>query len=60
MDIPKLKTESNIMYLYRQNYVTTHFKEYNKTNLIKYSKIAANIKFKHCKYEPKIVKLLEL
>ena len=59
MDIPKLETESDIVYAYRQNYVNMHFTEYNKSNLIKLSKIAANIKFKQCTYEPKIVKQLE-
>ena len=61
MDITKLETESEIMYKYRQNYCNTHFNEKSDKNiLIKYSKIASNIKFKKCIYDPKIVKLLEL
>ena len=58
--IPQLETESNIMYLYRKNYVNTHLNKNSDINtLIKNSKIASNIKFKKCKYELKIVKLIE-
>ena len=61
MDITRIETESDTMYMYRQNYCNMHFNEKSdKNNLIKYSKIASNIKFKKCTYDPKIVKLLEL
>lgn len=53
IEITQLENESDIVFLYRQ-----HFIESNKNNpliktsdLVKYSKIAANIKFKYCKYD---------
>lgn len=53
-NIPRFDTESDLVYLYRVNFIKncTEFTEIR--DLIKYSKILANIKFKKCKYEPKI------
>ena len=59
MDIKRSETESNIMYMYRKNYIDTRYNEKSDiNNLIKNSKIAVNIKFKKCKYDPKIIKLI--
>ena len=58
--INRFDTESNIVYNYRVNYITTNLSNINKDlsirDLIKNSKILANIKFKNCKYDTKIYK----
>jgi hypothetical protein len=54
MDISRFENESNTVYNFRQTFVQK-YKEANKeediNNIIKYSKIAANIKFKGCTYD---------
>ena len=56
--IPRFDTESNLVYNYRVEYITNNIKNINDTltykDLIKNSKILANIKFKKCKYDSKI------
>ena len=56
--IARFDTESNIVYNYRVNYINSNINRINETltlkDLIKNSKILANIKFKKCKYDPKI------
>lgn len=54
MSIPKLENESNLIYLYRKTFIQNCTEFTEMRDLIKYSKILANIKFKKCKYEPKI------
>ena len=54
MEIPKLENESNLIYLYRKTFIQNCTEFTDMRDLIKYSKILANIKFKKCKYEPKI------
>jgi len=57
MDINRFDNESNTVYNFRQNFVEKYKKD-NKdediNNIIKYSKIAANIKFKGCTYDESI------
>jgi hypothetical protein len=60
MDIPRTETESNIIYQYRVNYIETNVGKHDMLTLIKNSKILANMKFKKCKYEPKIYNELKL
>lgn len=54
MDIPKLDDESNKVYNYRIKFINL-FSADNKDLIlkeyIKFSKIAANIKFKECRYD---------
>jgi hypothetical protein len=54
MEIQKLENESNLIYLYRKTFIENCTEFTDMRDLIKYSKILANIKFKKCKYEPKI------
>ena len=54
MNIPKIENESNSVYLYRKTFIQNCTEFTEMRDLIKYSKILANIKFKKCKYEPKI------
>jgi len=60
MDIPRNETESDTIYKYRVNYIETNVGKHDMLTLIKNSKILANIKFKKCKYEPKIYNELKL
>jgi hypothetical protein len=57
MDISRFENESNIVYNFRQTFVENYKKD-NKdediNNIIKYSKILANIKFKGCTYDDSI------
>ncbi len=57
MDISKFENESNIIYNFRKTFVENYKKD-NKdediNNIIKYSKMAANIKFKGCSYDESI------
>ena len=53
MEINKHDTESNIVYIFRKNFIEkykTDNKDEDINTIIKYSKILANIKFKGCKY----------
>ena len=53
MNIKKLDDESNTVYNYRITFINNFSLDYpNLTDKnIKYSKIAANIKFKECRYD---------
>ena len=59
MDIVRLIDESNEIFNFRCNYINKfkdkdNFKNEDFKNLVKDSKILANIKFKNCRYDPKI------
>lgn len=53
--IPRFDSESNQVYNYRINYIKNNNSNTTKvSDLIKNSKILANIKFKKCRYDAKI------
>ena len=56
--VARFDSESDTVYNYRVNYINNNINNNinNKSmiHLIKNSKILANIKFKKCKYDPKI------
>ncbi len=57
MNVNRFENESNTIYNFRQTFVEKYQnenKEEDLNNIIKYSKIAANIKFKGCSYEESI------
>ena len=54
MNITKLDDESNTVYNYRITFINNFSLDYpdlTEKEYIKYSKIAANIKFKECRYD---------
>ena len=54
MNITKLDDESNNVYNFRVNFINAFSIDYpnlTEKEYIKYSKIAANIKFKECRYD---------
>jgi hypothetical protein len=51
--------ESNKIYNYRYNYIKDNIETEKLKKLIINSKIITNIKFKKCRYEPKIYNLLK-
>ena len=57
--IPRFDDESDEVYIYRLNYVKNEYNNLELKILIKNSKILANMKFKNCKYHPKIYKNLK-
>jgi len=61
LQITRFDDESDIVYNYRKNYITKeyHIMNNNLETLIKNSKILANMKFKNCKYPPKIYHMLK-
>ena len=63
INIQKFDTESNSMYIYRLNYINCILQKNipttNMYDIIKNSKILANMKFKKCKYDPKIYNQLK-
>ena len=59
INIERFDDESNIIYEYRKNYILKEYNNNTLENLTKNSKILANIKFKNCKYPPKIYNILK-
>ena len=60
LNIPRFDTESNLIYNYRVSYIQSNLNDKTVINqLIKNSKILANIKFKKCKYDSKIYNSLK-
>ena len=59
LNILRLPDESNKVYNYRCKYIKNNIESLEIKELEKYSKILANIKFKNCKYSPKIYNLLK-
>lgn len=59
MDIFKFENESNTVYNYRLSFITKNKDKFDMITIIKYSKILANIKFKHCKYDSKLYNMLK-
>ena len=59
LQIQRFDDESDTVYNYRKNYITKEYNNNNLETLIKNSKILANIKFKNCKYPPKIYNMLK-
>ena len=58
---PRLESESNIVYEYRIKYIDNNInKDMELRDVIRYSKMLANIKFKKCQYDPKIYNTLKL
>ena len=54
MTITKLDDESNTIYNFRVSFINSFSIDYpnlTEKDYIKYSKIAANIKFKECRYD---------
>ena len=61
--IHRFENESNIVYNFRKDLIINNMDKIIKdgkdiTDVIKYSKIMANIKFKNCKYDQKIIDVL--
>jgi len=52
--VARFDNESDMIYNYRVNYINNNINNKSMILLIKNSKILANIKFKKCKYDPKI------
>jgi hypothetical protein len=52
--VARFDNESDMIYNYRVNYINNNINNKSMIHLIKNSKILANIKFKKCKYDPKI------
>uniref|UniRef100_A0A6C0J399 XRN2-binding (XTBD) domain-containing protein n=1 Tax=viral metagenome TaxID=1070528 RepID=A0A6C0J399_9ZZZZ len=59
LQIERFDDESDRVYNYRKNYITKEYNNNNLETLIKNSKILANMKFKNCKYPPKIYHMLK-
>jgi hypothetical protein len=57
--IPKFEDESDLIYNYRLDYIRKEYDNLNLKVLIKNSKILANMKFKNCRYHPKIYNSLK-
>ena len=62
--IHKFENESDIVYNFRKDIVINNMDKIIKdgkdiNDVIKYSKIIANIKFKNCKYDQKIMDILD-
>jgi len=51
MDLYRFEDESDTVYNYRLEFIKRYTFETDINVVIKYSKIAANIKFKNCKYD---------
>jgi hypothetical protein len=60
IQLEQLSDESNKVYVERKNFIKSALKKkkYSMSELIKYSKIWANIKYKGCKYPPKIYNII--
>lgn len=58
--LEQLSDESNEIYIERKNFINSALKKkkYSISELIKYSKIWANIRYKGCKYSPKIYNII--
>jgi len=54
INISRFEDESDTIYNYRVNYIKNNIDTSQLKELIKNSKIIANIKFKNCRYEAKI------
>ncbi len=55
-NIYRYDNESDMVYNYRKTFILNNYEQFSKegidiNNVIKYSKILANIKFKKCKYD---------
>ena len=60
LNIPRFDTESDLIYNYRVSYIHSNLNDMTVINqLIKNSKILANIKFNKCKYDSKIYNSLK-
>ncbi len=59
MDIIQLPDESDLIYNYRKQFIEKIKDKYDTYQQIMYSKIAANIKFKKIKYDPKIYSIIK-
>jgi len=59
LDIHRFEDESNTVYNYRLNYIRSQYETEELKILEKNSKILANMKFKNCKYNPKIYNKLK-
>lgn len=57
--IPRFEDESDLIYNYRLDYIRKEYDNLNLKVLIKNSKILANMKFKNCRYNPKIYNSLK-
>ncbi len=62
--IHRFENESDIVYNFRKDLIINNMDKIIKDgkdiyDVIKYSKIMANIKFKNCKYDQKIIDILE-
>ena len=57
--IPRFEDESDLVYNYRLDYIRKEYDNLNLKVLIKNSKILANMKFKNCRYNPKIYNSLK-
>jgi len=52
--IKRFEDEADDVYSYRLNYINNNINNNNIKKIIKNSKILENMKFKMCRYEPKI------
>ncbi len=64
LNIHRFENESNIVYNFRKELIINNMDKIIKegkdiNDIIKYSKIMANIKFKNCKYNQKIMDTME-
>lgn len=64
INIHRFENESNIVYNFRKDLIINNMDKLIKdgkdmNDIIKYSKIMANIKFKNCKYDQKIMDVLD-
>jgi hypothetical protein len=54
LNVQRFDDESDEVYNYRVNYIKKEYDNLELKILIKNSKILANMKFKNCRYHPKI------
>ncbi len=59
MDIVQLPDESDTVYNFRKQFIEKIKDKYDLHHVVMYSKIAANIKFKHIKYDSSIYNMLK-
>jgi hypothetical protein len=59
IEIHRPDNESNEVYNFRKKFIEENIDKFDKNQIIKYSKILANMKYKKCKYDSVIYNTLK-